>query len=453
MKVKQVPEVHVGILLAETIGFRMEGPFGSARGGAPLSGAARALVEKGQIEVRLDGRTVARGRELLFTPLDKATSRFAIGDVVIGIGFHWEQKEEQFFRGAIKLVISGGKIRVVNIVSIEDYLVSVISSEMSGGCAPALLKAHAIISRSWLLAQIGKQDTTEPKAGGTNPLREPDQEYIRWYNREDHTGFHVCADDHCQRYQGVTRASNPEVEKAVEETFGEVLMHGGRICDARFSKCCGGVTEKFENCWEPVEHPYLQRVDDNPAGAGINGDDLKIESKARAFIKGSPDAFCNTGDTLLLRQVLNDYDLTSGGFYRWKVCYTREEISELIREKSGLDFGMIRELVPVQRGESGRLVKLKIVGTKKTLTIGKELEIRRWLSKSHLYSAAFVVETTGAGEGIPEQFTLYGAGWGHGAGLCQIGAAVMAGLGYTHQEILTHYYKEVTIERRYEKTL
>ncbi len=453
MTVKRVPEVHVGILLAETIGFRMEGSFGSARGGAPLSGAARASVVKGQIEVRLEGRPLARGRELLFSPIDRARSRFGIDDVVIGIGFHWEQKEAQFFRGAIKLVISDGKIRVVNIVSIEDYLVSVISSEMSGGCAPALLKAHAIISRSWLLAQIEKQDTPEAKVGGYKPVQESDQEYIRWYDREDHTGFHVCADDHCQRYQGMTRATNPELVKAVHETAGEVLMHGGRICDARFSKCCGGVTEKFEYCWEPVEHSYLQRVDDNPAGAGVNGNDLKVESNARAFIKGSPVAFCNTGDTLLLKQVLNETDRTSGDFYRWTVTYTQEEISELIRDRSGLDFGMIRELVPVQRGVSGRLVKLKIVGTKRSLTIGKELEIRRWLSRSHLYSSAFVVEKTKAEGGIPKQFTLYGAGWGHGVGLCQIGAAVMAGRGYTHSEILTHYFKNVTIERRYEKTL
>ena len=236
----------------------------------------------------------------------------------------------------------------------------------------------------------------------------------------------------------------------MNETAGEVLVYDGSICDARFSKCCGGVSEEFGYCWEPVDHPYLRRVDDNPSGAGINMDDLKIESNAIAFIKGSPDAFCNTSDSALLEQVLNDYDQASADFYRWKVTYSQDEISGLIHERSGLDFGMIKALVPVQRGESGRLVKLKIVGTKRSLTIGKELEIRRWLSASHLYSSAFVVETYGMKGGIPEQFTLHGAGWGHGVGLCQIGAAVMASRDYTHPEILKHYFKDASIEKRYE---
>ena len=382
--------------------------------------------------------------------MDIGDCRFAIEDVVIGIGFHWEQKEEQVFQGKLKLIILEEEIQVVNVISVEDYLISVISSEMRGDSSPALLKAHTIISRSWLLAQIEKQKELEGSGESYDLIHQTRDEYIRWYDREDHDRFHVCADDHCQRYQGITRAHNPEVVRAVYETAGEVLEYAGKICDARFSKCCGGVVEEFQHCWEPVVHPYLKRVDDNPENKAVNTKDLKIESQASEFIQSSPDAFCNTRDAKLLSQVLNDYDQSSSDFYRWTVRYSQEEINALIREKSGFDFGEIKDLIPVERGESGRLVRLKIVGTKKTLTVGKELEIRRWLSKSHLYSSAFVVEKEGKVDGIPQGFVLKGAGWGHGVGLCQIGAAVMASKGYTHQEILKHYFIDASLNKRYE---
>ena len=450
MEKRGAPEIHVGILLAEKVRFRLEEPFACKDGKIIESGHAEACIREGEIDLLMDDHPVARGQELLFTPRVGSAGRFRIHDVVIGIGFHWEQKEDQLFRGALKLTVLEGQIQVVNVVSVEEYLVSVISSEMRGDSAPALLKAHTIISRSWLLAQIEKQESLAGEEEPYNPIQETGQEYIRWYDREDHTGFHVCADDHCQRYQGITRAYNPEVVRAVKETAGQLLAYGGRICDARFSKCCGGVTERFEYCWEPVVHPYLQRVDDKPTASGDESVDLKLESNAIRFISGQPDAFCNTEDAGLLGQVLNDYDQASTDFYRWNVDYGQEEIAGLIRERSGIDFGEILDLVPVQRGESGRLVRLKIVGTKRTLTVGKELEIRRWLSTSHLYSSAFIVEKGESRGGIPQQFTLRGAGWGHGVGLCQIGAAVMASMDYSHAEILRHYFKEATIEKRYD---
>jgi SpoIID/LytB domain protein len=321
---------------------------------------------------------------------------------------------------------------------------------MRGESPPALLRAHAIISRSWLIAQIEKQGRTDRTGEKYEMIHETENAYIRWYDREDHHGFHVCADDHCQRYQGITRARNPEVLRAVQETAGRVLVYGDSICDARFSKCCGGVVEEFQNCWEPVPQPYLKRVDDNPDGAGINVEDLKVESNAVRFIKGSPKAFCNTGDLDLLRQVLNDFDLASANFYRWEVSYGQDEIASMIREKSGFDFGEIMDLVPAGRGESGRLVKLRILGSRRSMIVGKELEIRRWLSPAHLYSSAFVIERQNVKRGVPGSFLLRGAGWGHGVGLCQIGAAVMARNGYSHEHILKHYYIDSAIEKAYE---
>ena len=450
MRFEPAPQIEIGIVKAESIRFSLEGDY-------LIRGKEESGYENAEATL-IDGGIVITQKEecfdvedsVIFDPTDTATGRFVIRDVVIGIGFHWEQKEDQEFQGALKLMISGNGIQVVNIISVEDYLISVISSEMRGDSSPALLKAHTIISRSWLLAQIEKQDALEAKETSYELIHETEDEYIRWYDREDHDEFHVCADDHCQRYQGITRAHNPEVVKAVAETAGEVLVYDGKICDARFSKCCGGVVEKFEYCWEPVSHPYLQRVDDNPESVRINREDLKIESNAVRFIKGAPEAFCNTSDASLLRQVLNDYDQSSKDFYRWKVTYSQAELSALIHEKSGSDFGQIIDLVPVERGESGRLVKLKIIGSGKSLTIGKELEIRRWLSSSHLYSSAFVVEKQKIDHGIPGQFTLHGAGWGHGVGLCQIGAAVMASRGYAHEGILSHYFIDATIEKRYE---
>ncbi len=448
MKLVKAPEIHVGILHSGQMNLRFDGTYMAE--GKVLEGLAEAVISHERIELSHAGRVIVAGEELLFTPRDAVRARFGISDVVIGIGFHWEQREDQLFPGALKLIILEGEIQAINLVPVEAYLVSVISSEMRGDSSPALLKAHTIISRSWLLAQIEKQEQLAGADKQYETIYESDEEYIRWYDREDHQKFHVCADDHCQRYQGITRAHNPEVVKAVGETAGEVLVYASAICDARFSKCCGGVVEEFQYCWEPVAHPYLRRVDDNPAGAGINVADLKVESHAREFISSSPEAFCNTNDAGLLRQVLNDYDQSSNDFFRWELSYSQKEIAALIGEKSGMDFGDILDLIPVERGESGRLVKLKIVGSKKTLIVGKELEIRRWLSTSHLYSSAFVATRLEVKNGIPGAFLLRGAGWGHGVGLCQIGAAVMAHRGYTHQEILKHYYMDAVIEKRYE---
>ncbi len=456
MKLKEAPEIHVGIIRSDRMEFRFHKPYHLSyegpgfEGDSVIEGLARAEHVDGRIEVSKEGRLVAEGVEVIFTPLDRSQTGFGISDVVIGIGFHWEQKEDQHFPGTLKLILMEGKIQAINMVSVEQYLACVISSEMRGDSSPALLKAHTIISRSWLLAQIEKRDQLHRSGKPYEAIQETEEAYIRWYDREDHLAFHVCADDHCQRYQGITRASNPEVLKAVGETNGQVLMYDGKICDARFSKCCGGVVEEFQNCWEPDPHPYLKRVDDNPAGAAINVDDLKVESNAERFISGSPEAFCNTRDLTLLTQVLNDYDHSSSDFFRWEVSYSQDEIASLIREKSGIDFGEILDMLPVERGESGRLVRLKIVGVKREMIVGKELEIRRWLSPTHLYSSAFIVQRQGLKGGVPDAFRLQGAGWGHGVGLCQIGAAVMAHRAYSHEEILKHYFIDTVIKKLYE---
>jgi SpoIID/LytB domain protein len=449
MEHSRAPLIEVGILKHDRVRFRLEGNYMISRGEMWPAGETVASVQEGKIRITHAGKLIREGSVMLLDPEDLEVGRFLLHDVVIGVGFHWEQKEVQEFRGSLKLMIEEEQIRVVNIISLEEYLVSVISSEMRGDSSLELLKAHTIISRSWLLAQIDKQKALLEADLSYVQVQQKEGEYIRWYDREDHSGFHVCADDHCQRYQGITRAYNPKVEQAVKQTTGLVLTYGGKICDARFSKCCGGVSEKFESCWENVSHPYLRRVDDNPAAAPVNVTDLKIESNAEQFIKDSPDAFCNTSDPRLLRQVLNDYDQASADFYRWEVTYGQEELKSLIREKSGLDFGEIRDMVPVERGESARLIRLKIVGTRRELIIGKELEIRRWLSTSHLYSSAFTIERMEVSGGIPRRFILRGAGWGHGVGLCQIGAAVMADRGRSHREILEHYFVNTKLENRY----
>jgi len=352
-----------------------------------------------------------------------SNASFVVKDVPIGIDFHWERKEDQEFKGEFEIVPEAGKKRLINIVSIDDYLTSVISSEMSANGFPELLKAHAVISRSWLLAQKEKAAELQQSDANYASITETEEEYIRWYDREDHVLFDVCADDHCQRYQGITRASTPIVQEAVESTLGEVLLYNDKICDTRFSKCCGGITETFENCWEPVPHPYLESIQ---------------------------DSFCNTQDKKILNQVLNNYDQETEDFYRWKVFLTQAEISDLIKRKTGWDFGDIIDLIPMERGASGRIIKLKIIGNKLSKIIGKELFIRKVLSESHLYSSAFDVEKTFDSENsIPNGFTLIGSGWGHGVGLCQIGAAVMAKEAYSYQEILAHYFPHSTLKKIY----
>ena len=432
------PEINVGIVNAQEIHFSLNGRF-FAKGETVCGEQSVSFSEGG---ILWNGNLY---RELTFTPQDERTS-FSLYDVTIGINFHWERQETQSFMGTLKLVVDEGKITAINILPVEDYLISVISSEMNATSSLEFLKAHAVVSRSWLFAQMEKRKALCNKNEGFFSFVKTENEYIRWYDREDHTIFDVCADDHCQRYQGITRASNPIVREVIKETRGEELMDNDTICDARFSKCCGGVTEKFENCWEPVPHSYLTALRDDEVPSYP---DLTDEREAEQWIRTSPEAFCNTTDKEILSQVLNNYDQETTDFYRWKVEYTQEELSRLIHRKTGMDFGLIIDLVPLERGSSGRITKLKIVGVRRSFTIGKELEIRRTLSETHLYSSAFVVDKKDIRLDIPSRFILTGAGWGHGVGLCQIGAAVMGAKGYSYRKILTHYFPGASIEKRY----
>jgi len=441
------PVIEVGILSAAEIRFALNGNYTSGEKKFIRGGEYMARIHNGTLEFESNGQKSEAGISLILNPDNPEPATFKIYDVTIGISFHWQKRETQLFRGALKLMIKEDQITAINILPLEDYLVSVISSEMSATSSLEMLKAHAVVSRSWLLAQIGKRRSIQSGSAKYRSSYSNEDERIIWYDREDHAGFDVCADDHCQRYQGITRASTQLVEQAVNQTSGEVLMHEDRFCDTRFSKCCGGVTEIFENTWEPVHHPYLQRVYDNFENRHEANTDLTDEQAARSWIMASPDAFCNTTDKSVLSQVLNDYDQTTLDFYRWKISYTAAELGELILKRTGMDFGIVHDLIPLQRGVSGRIIKLKIIGSKKTMIVGKELEIRKALSASHLYSSAFVVEKTGVEWAV--RFTLYGAGWGHGVGLCQIGAAVMGAKGYSYSEILLHYYRGAKLERKY----
>ena len=402
------PLVNVGIVSGQKIHFALNAAY-SAKG---------ETIEGDQTVEFSEGGILWNGnqyRELTFTPQVPQAS-FSLYDVTIGVNFHWERKETQVFLGTLRLVVEADKITAINALPVEQYLASVISSEMKATASIELLKAHAVISRSWLLAQIKRREESRERRDGFFSFVKKDDEVIRWYDREDHTIFDVCADDHCQRYQGITKQTSRSVEQALKGTRGQILCYGDEICDARFSKCCGGVTEEFQYCWEDSPKPYLMSIE---------------------------DPFCNTSDKEILSQVLNDYDMETNDFYRWTVEYTTEKLSQLVSEKLKDDFGEITDLIPLERGKSGRIWKLKIVGTKKTLTIGKELEIRRVLSKSHLYSSAFDVEKT------PTGFRLHGKGWGHGVGLCQIGAAVMGQKGYTYDQILLYYYRGAEIKKIY----
>lgn len=433
------PEISVGIVNAQEIHFTLNARFLAK--GETVSGNQQVSFEEGGI--LWNGNVY---RELTFTPLDEDSS-FSLYDVTIGINFHWERQETQSFIGTLKLVVYEGKITAINILPAEDYLTSVISSEMNATSSLEFLKAHAVVSRSWLLAQIEKRKAMSKKQGDFFSFVKTDTEYIRWYDREDHTIFDVCADDHCQRYQGITKATNQSVAEAVKATRGQVLMYKNSICDARFSKCCGGITEEFDTCWENKKYPYLTAVRDDKNDTVMP--DLTIEEEADKWIRSTPDGFCNTHDKHILSQILNNYDQETTNFYRWKVRYTQEELAELIRTNTKCDYGKIIDLIPVERGKSGRISKLKIVGTLKTLIIGKELEIRRTLSDTHLFSSAFVVDKGPQQDDVPAWFELTGAGWGHGVGLCQIGAAVMGEKGYNYNDILLHYYKDADIRKLY----
>lgn len=444
----QEPVITVGILSGKEIGFSFPKEFISSDGIA-ICGIQQAVYRKGKIcwqEKEYD--------ELSFTPQQDTSSFFELQDVTIGINFHWERKEVQRFKGELKIIVEDDRLTAINIIPIEDYLTSVISSEMSATASLELLKAHAVISRSWLLNKLkvanGKLKVImHPDNTANFELSTLPSQLIKWYDHEAHKNFDVCADDHCQRYQGITRASTPQAIEAVFATRGEVLMYEGEICDARFSKCCGGAFEEFQNCWENVKHPYLIGQRDSKTETRLP--DLTKEAEADKWIRTSPAAFCNTHNKQVLSQVLNNYDQETTDFYRWRVCYSQQELLELIHKRSGIEFGKIIDLIPVERGTSGRLVRLKIVGTLRTLIIGKELEIRRTLSSSHLYSSAFVVdkEYKEDEKEIPSRFILTGSGWGHGVGLCQIGAAVMGEQGYKYKEILSHYYPGSAIEQQY----
>lgn len=442
----QEPQIRVGIMYQPEIIFRLNETYLLAPNGVPYEGIQKVNYREGKIW--LNDEPVDE-EILIFEPVRYREASFELNDVTIGIQFHWERKEDQTFKGSLEIRIENEKLTAINILPLEDYLVSVISSEMSATSNMELLKAHAIISRSWLLAQTDKSQSIAESGKSYQSIVETQEEYIRWYDREDHLNFDVCADDHCQRYQGITRQSTPLVEQAIAETRGMLIMHDEKICDARFSKSCGGISETFENVWEPEAHPYLQSIVDNPKLAEGFDADLTNEEAADKWIRNAPEAFCNTHDKDVLAQVLNDYDQETTDFYRWKLVYQQADIAELIARKSGRDFGEILDLIPVERGLSGRLKKLKIVGSKLTLTIGKELEIRKTLSESHLYSSAFVVDKLDVEDGIPQQFVLTGAGWGHGVGLCQIGAAMMGAKGYRYDQILLHYFRGANISKEY----
>lgn len=434
------PDVHVGIVSADSIRFSLNGEYMAK--GEVITGPQQVSFSEGGI--LWNGNLY---RELTFTPCDKGAS-FSLSDVTIGVNFHWERKETQTFQGTLKIVVEADKICAINCLPVENYLISVISSEMKATSSLEFLKAHAVISRSWLLAQMARRKRQSGGGNGFFSFIKKDDELIRWYDRDDHTIFDVCADDHCQRYQGITKAKNKHVEEAVRETRGQILMSGDDICDARFSKCCGGITEEYQYCWEDTPQPYLVALRDDE-GNSDNLPDLTKEEEAEKWIRSNEGAFCNTHDKNILSQVLNDYDQETADFYRWKVEYTQEQLAKLIAGNLKLDLGDIVDLQPVARGKSGRIWKLKIVGTKGSFTIGKELEIRRVLSDTHLYSSAFVVDKYDVSDGVPQRFVLTGAGWGHGVGLCQIGAAVMGERGYKYDEILLHYYRGAEIRKIY----
>lgn len=439
------PEINVGIVNAQEIHFSLNGRF-FAKGETVCGEQSVSFSEGG---ILWNGNLY---RELTFTPQDERTS-FSLYDVTIGINFHWERQETQSFMGTLKLVVDEGKITAINILPVEDYLISVISSEMNATSSLEFLKAHAVVSRSWLFAQMEKRKALCNKNEGFFSFVKTENEYIRWYDREDHTIFDVCADDHCQRYQGITKETSPHVAQAIKLTRGQILMNGNDICDARFSKCCGGVSEEFQYCWEDVSRPYLIAVRDTEGGMKDGGEsvpDLTIEENAEKWIRTSPESFCNTSDAKVLSEVLNDYDQETADFYRWHVTLTQQKLKSLLDEKLKMNLGDIIDLKAVERGKSGRISKLLIVGTERSFTIGKELEIRRALSDSHLYSSAFVVDRKDIGsDGVPQRFELTGAGWGHGVGLCQIGAAVMGEKGFDYRQILLHYYRNAEIKDIY----
>ncbi len=449
IKIAQEPVIAVGLMTipAGTVCFTLHGDFVTANNVTLPGGSCRAQTADQLIQ--FDNGSFYES-EVTLTPT--ANASFTVHDVVIGIGFHWERKEDQSFQGALKLKIDGaGNLLVINLVPLESYVTSVISSEMSATATVELLKAHAIISRSWLLAQIKPwriERQTDLSNGAIFTNDNGEQELIRWYAKEAHTEFDVCADDHCQRYQGSTKATEPRVFETIQSTRGKVLTYEEAICDARFSKCCGGMVEDYAAAWDNTKLDYLTVLYDGETFPAEYALPLTDEANARQWILGNPPAFCNTRDKEILSRILPGFDQETTDFYRWQVTLQQEELQALLQKKLGVEFGAILRLEPVMRAESGRLVKLRIVGEKMSLIIGKELEIRRAFSPSHLYSSAFMIEADTAP--IPAHFTLHGAGWGHGVGLCQIGAALMAEQKYSYEQILTHYYPGASLHLLYD---
>ncbi|MBI3951331.1 MAG: SpoIID/LytB domain-containing protein [Acidobacteria bacterium] len=484
-QIKSEPAISVGLMIEmREVPFRLSGEFTSTSGQRLLPGEYRALPDDNSLQI-LDGEGHLRATspEVELLPDEFASGVFTLANVTIGLEFHWQRQEQQSFQGALKLLARPGRgLTVINKIPLESYLSSVISSEMSASCPPELLKAHAVISRSWLLAQLyGQKPETKnqkPEISGQwtvdsgqlleangqkleswqsairNPqssIRNPQSaiQIVRWYGRESHTDFDVCADDHCQRYQGITRAFSSIVFEAVQDTRGLVLVYADEICDARFSKCCGGMTENYRTAWEDVDIPYLAGIYDGPNLPADFSLPLTEETSAERWITGSPPAYCHTSDPDLIRRILPDFDQETRNFFRWEVSSEQDDLQVVLQQKLNIDVGNILGLEPLERGVSGRIVRLKIIGEKTSAVIGKELEIRRALSRTHLYSSAFVVCSDGRGT-VPERFRFIGAGWGHGVGLCQIGAAVMAQQGNAYEDILAHYYPGSSLHTLYD---
>jgi stage II sporulation protein D len=445
------PSVSVGLMTGtETVGFELKGAFVNSAGERLDGGNYRARPFNNGVEIVSEqGWRGFSSSEYFLKPAEPAAT-FIIRDVTIGVDFHWQRKQDQQFQGALKIQPeAGGRLTVINEVPVESYLIGVISSEMSANAHPELLKAHSVISRSWLLAQMKPWKKERRKPSFALQTIDGEKRLIRWYDQESHADFDVCADDHCQRYQGVAKATSATVYEAINATFGRVLTFDEDLCDARFSKSCGGMTESYDAAWEDARFPYLAVSYDGeefPAGFDLP---LTDEANAEHWIRNSPPAFCNTTDTSVLGKILPNFDQETTDFYRWRVTLAQDELRELLRAKLGVDFGAVHKIEAVERGASGRIVRLRIVGERETMVIGKELEIRRALSPSHLYSSAFVVESEGKDNGTPAAFTLIGAGWGHGVGLCQIGAALMAERGYDFRRILEHYYRGARLYELY----
>ena len=444
------PIITVGLMTgADSSGVVLAGAFETAKGEDMPEG--RYIIRRVGSAVRAEGSTTVEAPSLSLRARNFETCRATLDEVAIGIDFHWQRRESQSFQGSLTFAAGSDGLTIVNELPLESYLVSVISSEMSPSCPAELLRAHAIVSRSWLLAQLSQV----PGVSGTFQSAQPgasveDVEIIRWYGRESHSGFDVCADDHCQRYQGISKAFKRAAFDAVESTRGIALIWGDEVCDARYSKSCGGMTEVYRAAWDDKDVPYLRAVYDGPGRPTGFGMPLTDRANAEAWITSSPPAYCNATSGELLSRILPGFDQETRDFYRWEILYSQEEISEILVRRMAIDFGRVKALRPLARGESGRITRLEITGEKRSLNIGKELEIRRALSRSHLYSSAFVVRTEGgSANGYPDHFRLTGAGWGHGVGLCQIGAAVMAELGHSHKEILDHYFRGSELRKLY----